>query len=587
MLFHLNPLERIYKMIIKKSAVIVFLTLFFVFAANAMPPHPNNTNPTGREKTESPNTAQEPLYKSMLRSSPARVHPFSSPMNLLVILAEFGAELPAQAAVAPLNGNNILKKSGYIIPALLLIFLIIQILFKNRKRFVLLNACILLLLSCPDEGGNTDTDPGDPLYFKTDIGVFKNILGANGADVPNPVQLTMKKYWQDMSQNNFNLNIDVVGPVRVSKGWQYYGRNNKSGDDSHPGQLVSEAVKLAHPEVLSLDPTNGYAKYDNNGDSYVDTVIVVFAGQGEEQKGTADAIWSHSFSLAGTGSGIVLLDGVRINRYTVQPEYNIKPGDATIGVFCHEFAHVLGLPDLYDTIKNSTHGVGHWSLMSAGSWGSSIGKDPAPLLAWERYELGGDAWVTIKPCTKTTQTINILDIELSKTAYMIPLNTDNATTATQYLLLERKTKAFDPVDPESGKIFVPATGILITHINEAIVDKYWRHPTETKDYNRVNSYKDRPHGVNIVESNGTDSGGTGVLWNAAKTLDKIADYEKMIFSHSDNTKNKINLSTPGIDDNFPNSNYYLEETLTSKTGYSGIAIKVTEENSVDITVTTP
>ncbi len=68
-------------------------------------------------------------------------------------------------------------------------------------------------------------------------------------------------------------------------------------------------------------------------------------------------------------------------------------GDSTIGVFCHEFGHVLGLPDMYDTTYE-THGVGDYSIMANGSWlGPNDGDVPAPFLAWEKAFLG---WLTVK-----------------------------------------------------------------------------------------------------------------------------------------------------------------------------------------------
>ena len=61
-----------------------------------------------------------------------------------------------------------------------------------------------------------------------------------------------------------------------------------------------------------------------------------------------------------------------------------------MGVFAHEFAHDLGLPDLYDyTGENST---GFWTLMSSGSWLSQpnhdIGSEPNHLGVWEKFQLG-------------------------------------------------------------------------------------------------------------------------------------------------------------------------------------------------------
>jgi len=44
----------------------------------------------------------------------------------------------------------------------------------------------------------------------------------------------------------------------------------------------------------------------------------------------------------------LMKDGKTISSYTIVPEYRSKPGDTTIGVFCHEFGHMIGGIDLYD-----------------------------------------------------------------------------------------------------------------------------------------------------------------------------------------------------------------------------------------------
>ena len=66
-----------------------------------------------------------------------------------------------------------------------------------------------------------------------------------------------------------------------------------------------------------------------------------------------------------------------VDDYTVQPE------NGGLSVFAHEYAHDLGLPDLYDTSGNSggaENSVGFWSLMSQsrgtlpGTTGSATGR---------------------------------------------------------------------------------------------------------------------------------------------------------------------------------------------------------------------
>ena len=68
-------------------------------------------------------------------------------------------------------------------------------------------------------------------------------------------------------------------------------------------------------------------------------------------------------------------------------DYTIQPITAGAGVCAHEFAHDLGLPDEYDTSRNSAYGepVSFWSIMSSGSWAGLIpGAEPVGFSGWAR-----------------------------------------------------------------------------------------------------------------------------------------------------------------------------------------------------------
>jgi M6 family metalloprotease-like protein len=214
---------------------------------------------------------------------------------------------------------------------------------------------------------------------------YSNLFNGGGATT-----LTWKKYYQDMSNNTLNLQFDVYGPYTASNTHNYYGQNDLSGNDLYPRELVAEAIDLAN--TAGVD----FSQYDNDGDGYVDGIIIIHQGAGEEASGTTADIWSHQWNL----SSPKYYDGVYISNYSIQPEYVFTALDSTVGVFCHEFGHVLGLPDLYDT-SYETDGVGEWSLMAGGSWNGSTGNGdvPAPLLAWERKQLG---WVTYSDITSSS-----------------------------------------------------------------------------------------------------------------------------------------------------------------------------------------
>ncbi len=247
--------------------------------------------------------------------------------------------------------------------------------------------------------------------------------------------LSMKKYFADMSGNALELVIDVHMVGAAANPAAYYGQN--SGDfDAKPATLVGEAVDKA--EANGVD----WSLYDNDNDGAVDVIMVIHAGPGEEFSGIDNHIWSHAWSLSGgknqgDGTGSRTYDGKTINNYTIQPEYNELPGDSTIGVFCHELLHKLGLPDLYDTTY-STQGVGHFSIMAGGAWlgPGRDGSRPAPMLAWERAALD---WVDTVSAASIGTAVSIKEPDSSAMQQLVwgtsSVPTDSSAPGDSVLLL--------------------------------------------------------------------------------------------------------------------------------------------------------
>ena len=106
-----------------------------------------------------------------------------------------------------------------------------------------------------------------------------------------------------------------------------------------------------------------------------------------------------------------------------------------IGVFCHEFGHVLGLPDLYDT-DYSSRGVGYWSMMAGGSWNGG-GLYPSHFDAWSKYQLG---WVNPVIVERDTFSVDIPAIEDTAISYI--LWTEGQTSAEYFITWKEKCNKY-------------------------------------------------------------------------------------------------------------------------------------------------
>jgi M6 family metalloprotease-like protein len=276
--------------------------------------------------------------------------------------------------------------------------------------------------------------------------VFNQMLFGTGAGAK-----TMATYYCEVSGGRFTVAAGpggVVGWYRAAPPSVYYGGNLGSGpgvNDSNVLALVKEAVAAANAAGFDFAP------YDQDGDGKVDVVNIIHAGAGEETGGGTppNAIWSHRSSL---GAQAVSYDGVTIDDYIIQPELSGPGGGLnTIGVFCHEYGHALGLPDLYDTDYTS-NGVGLWSLMSSGNYLNG-GRTPAHMDAWCKWKLG---WITPTRYTFNAAGVEIKNAETNPSALFL---WQNGVQGGEYFLVEnRQLVGFD--------LYLPQAGLLIWHVDD-------------------------------------------------------------------------------------------------------------------------
>lgn len=269
---------------------------------------------------------------------------------------------------------------------------------------------------------------------------FEQLLNGTTGD-------TMRTYYREVSYGQFDIEVDVVGPFQSSHVLAYYGDDNPPGRDNANGsisEMAREAVQLA-------DPTVDFSPYDLDNDGRIDALFIIHAGKGQEQSGNEFDVWSHKSTIFPMES----VDGKFAGPYSTEPE------DGRIGVFSHEFGHVLGLPDLYDDdyggSGGESDGIGKWGVMATGSWNGG-GNSPAHFCAWSKIELG---WVEPKIVTSD---ISLFQIEIppvwnNSVIYKIWAHDPSQDTTEYFLVENRQRSGYDSQ--------LPGDGILIWHINES------------------------------------------------------------------------------------------------------------------------
>ena len=279
---------------------------------------------------------------------------------------------------------------------------------------------------------------------------------------------TVKDYFLAQSNGQFELDFDVVGPYTLSKDVAYYGADNGDVHDIRRGTMILEAVKAAEPDV-------NYADYDWNDDGKVDQVFVLFAGHGQADGSASTTIWPHESSLTNSEvrgaytSKDTNADGQRVtvDTYACGPEL-LSTKRAGIGTLCHEFAHCLGYPDMYDTSYSGNMGMGMWDLMDQGSYnGDSF--CPPNFTAYEKMFAG---WIepTVLDKATTVKSVPAQDVEYGHTFIVY-----NDANKNEYYLLENRQNKVGLWDTA-----LPASGLMISHVD---------YDANIWSYNSVNTFR--------------------------------------------------------------------------------------------------
>ena len=285
------------------------------------------------------------------------------------------------------------------------------------------------------------------------------VIAAYFSDINYTVSITQLKnefftgvanYYAENSYGKITIQGDAVGWYKLPFPEAHYGKDCLSIDDADcSGQ--DNSWEIAQDVVAQAQKDVNFANYDY--------FVFIHSGDGQESSGVKNDVWSVTYM-----SGVSVATNTKtLTQFSIVSELQAA-GANPLGVWCHEFGHLLNLPDLFNTTTGQSI-LGPWSTMDKGTWnGNPPGSSPAHLVAWAKIGLGfisGSMLAVANAGTTSTYTIDPTEVA-STNIHAVEIPLDTSSNPSEYYLIEvRADIGFDSA--------LPNFGVLITLVNNNLV----------------------------------------------------------------------------------------------------------------------
>lgn len=271
-------------------------------------------------------------------------------------------------------------------------------------------------------------------------------------------------YYKAVSNGQFNPKFDVYGPVKLKNNRAYYSQNSPNGASR------DRIYEIIYEAITALDPEVDFSQYDLDNNGTIDNLYVFYAGNGAADTVDLQYIWPHQGDyrdyVTWAGATPITVDGVEMATYACSNEVKAytPPGNyATywrdgIGTFTHEYSHVLGLPDMYDTDTQNTDGTssvvspGKFDIMDFGPYNEYATCPPG----YSAYEKWFCHWLEFEELTEPQSVeLPLMSLQKGETnkAYRITVKRDNRRYWNEWFIFENREKtSWDSSLPEHGMI---------------------------------------------------------------------------------------------------------------------------------------
>jgi M6 family metalloprotease-like protein len=295
---------------------------------------------------------------------------------------------------------------------------------------------------------------------------------------------SLSHFYDTMSLDALHVGGEVGPRVYHARHDASYYRSAEPTQEGKFGEFSLEILAAADAEV-------DFSRFDNDGpdgipssgddDGLVDAVFIVIANA------PANFIIGPATGRGALGNWKPYTtddQGQGGQPTRVSPDQGTIQQGATfaeaVGSMCHEFGHLLGLPDLFDTAyfrdsdatpEQDSAGIGAWGLMGWGALGWKGTPGPTSLSAWSRQRLG---WAEVLRPEGIEVTVEMEQVGAAGQVYWVPLSGQD------YLLLEYRRRSSTFYDRG-----IPAEGLLVWHVGRQVyqgeVTPWWKVDLECAD----------------------------------------------------------------------------------------------------------
>lgn len=249
---------------------------------------------------------------------------------------------------------------------------------------------------------------------------------------------SMYGYWWEVSYGKLSVRLYTLSSwLRLDKDYAFYGEDTDDVE-RNTCRLILDSIKAADPYI-------DFRRYD----------YIIIMHSGRDQAYTHDKRDIHSKSA--------FCGRISTEEETFMQYVSIVSYEDPLGVWAHEFGHLLGLPDLYDTSSRDREDsfVGPWDLMAEGSWNGPLGCPgcfPGGLTSWSRIKLGWIKEADILIVERNSRkNVLLKPLHQYEGVRVVKIASDNPET--YYLVEAREKTGYDK--------YLPSSGILILHVDES------------------------------------------------------------------------------------------------------------------------